>query len=179
MYSYKQILKNSQNYPDFVSKRDFCDMCGICPYTAYKLLKSKTISYIKRRVWVQGPNRQYLEHHYDIPKSEILSYVKEKCSVSECSEDDIIKIRKFYELHLATYPDMLKPADICAITGYAKESVRRWIDKGLIEAYLRKEKYYIAKDDLIEFLVSDSYRNIIRKSDLNIYTDSLIKNILQ
>ena len=62
--------------------------------------------------------------------------------------------------------------------GYGKEAIRRWIISGLLVGVRRKEKFYVAKEDLILFLLSDHYRNIVRKSDIHIKRDNLIKEIL-
>ncbi len=178
MYSYAKIVENSKKYPEFVKKADFCDMCGICPLTAARALKSGAVAYKKRYAWEQGPHRQYLVHYYDIAVKDILRYAKDKCSIAECQESDLEKIKLFYIREFEHLPDILKSTEVSKVIGYGKEAIRRWIIGGLLVGVRRKEKFYVAKEDLILFLLSDHYRNIVRKSDIHIKRDNLIKEIL-
>ena len=73
---------------------------------------------------------------------------------------------------------MLQSTEVSKVIGYGKEAIRRWIISGLLVGVRRKEKFYVAKEDLILFLLSDHYRNIVRKSDIHIKRDNLIKEIL-
>lgn len=178
MYSYAKIVENSKKYPEFVRKDEFCEMCGICPRTAARALKSGTVAYTKRYARAQGPRREYLVHYYDIAVKDILRYAKDKCSLSECQESDLEKIKLFYIREFENLPDMLQSTEVSKVIGYGKEAIRRWIISGLLVGVRRKEKFYVAKEDLILFLLSDHYRNIVRKSDIHIKRDNLIKEIL-
>ena len=178
MYSYAKIVENSKKYPEFVRKAEFCEMCGICPLTAARALKSGAVSYTKRYARAQGPRREYLVHYYDIAVKDILRFAKDKCSISECQESDLEKIKLFYIREFENLPDILRSTEVSKILGYGKEAIRRWIVSGLLCGVRRKEKYYVAKEDLILFLLSDHYRNIMRKSDIHIQRDNLIKEIL-
>ena len=75
--------------------------------------------------------------------------------------------KKYFHLKLRRYPDVLTAADIKAITGYSKEAIRTWIINNIIPGIKVKKKFFISKEDLIKFLISPRYMNIIRKSKIH------------
>lgn len=75
--------------------------------------------------------------------------------------------KKYFYIKLRRYPDVLTAADIKAITGYSKEAIRTWIINNIIPAIKVKKKFFISKEDLIKFLISPRYMNIIRKSKIH------------
>ena len=71
---------------------------------------------------------------------------------------------------------MLSTGDICEITGYTNESVRRWIKKGFIKTFFIANSYAIPKEQFLEFLLSRDYNDIEQKSKLHEKTNlQLIK----
>ena len=79
-------------------------------------------------------------------------------------EEEIGKVKEYYSQKLQSYPDVITSEDVQAITGYAKETVRRWIQCGKLVAIVYKSKYVIAKNDFLDFVTSPSYVGITRKS---------------
>ena len=141
---------------DFVSKEEFYKLCHISKKTAYKLIKSGRIKAIKRHCGSL--------HCYEIPISEIERLESVRCYLNKLREDEIIKTRNYYSEKLKKYPDVITSEDVQAITGYVKETVRRWIQSGKLVATVYKSKYLVTKNDFLDFVTSPSYVGITRKS---------------
>lgn len=124
--------------------------------TAYKLIKSGRIKATKR---ICG-----LLHYYEIPISEISRLEKIRGNICKLDKDEIRKVRKYYSEKLKKYPDIVFSEDVQLITGYAKESVRKRIKSEKLLGIVSKRKFIIAKDDLLDFLRSQYYLGITRKS---------------
>ena len=146
----------ARQYPEYVTKLQFCEICGICKSTAYKLLKSGRISYEERV--------ERLLHYYNIPLIDVLQYKYEKEVEGILSEHDTKQVQAYYENILLKYDDALSASDIRLITGYSKEAIRRWIIKGYIEAVKIREDFKVSKEDFIDFVISPMYNNILRKT---------------
>ncbi len=141
---------------EFVSKEEFYKLCHISKKTAYKLIKSGRIKAVKR-------NCASL-HCYEIPISEIERFESVRCYLNKLREDEIIKTRNYYSEKLKMYPDVITSEDVQVITGYVKETVRRWIQSGKLVAIVYKSKYVIAQNDFLDFVTSPCYVGITRKS---------------
>jgi len=140
----------------FVSKEEFYKLCRISKKTAYKLIKSGRIKAIKRNCASR--------HCYEIPISEIERLENVRCYLNKLREDEISKVKKYYCEKLQNYPDVITSEDVQTITGYVKETVRRWIQSGKLIATVYKSKYIITKTDFFDFITSPSYVGITRKS---------------
>ncbi len=141
---------------EHITKKEFCKICGISESTAYKLLKCKKVSFEKCR--------DGLLHYYKIPICEMERFLEEKDSKRFVSDEDAKVIKHYYENKMIGYPDVIDSKDIQAITGYGKEIVRVWINSEKILGIVTRGKFHVAKDDLLDFLISPYYSNIIRKS---------------
>ncbi len=154
-------MNNTENAEkQFVTKKEFCEICGISESTAYKLIKSKKIDFEKKR--------DGLLHYYDIPIQETERYKFEKEYRGILSESQISDIKKYYRAKMQDYPDVICANDIRAITGYGKEIIRKWIISEKILGIVVRKKFRIAKEDLIDFLASPYYARIHRKSQTHI-----------
>ncbi len=153
----KNELNSTQNG---VMKKDFCELCGISPSTAYKLLKSEKVHFEKCR----DGSVQY----YSIPMDEITKYLDEKSNRGKLSKTQIELVRSYYTIKMKDYPDVITSIDIQVVTGYSKEIIRKWIKNDKIIGCVSRKKFRIAKDDLIDFLISPYYAKIIRKSKTHI-----------
>lgn len=145
---------------DCVSKEEFYKLCRISKKTAYKLIKSGRIKAIKR-------NYGSL-HCYEIPISEIERLESIRYYTNKLREEEISKVKKYYSEKLHSYPDVITSEDIQAITGYVKETVRRWIQSEKLVATVYKSKYIITKNDFLNFVTSPSYVGITRKSQVHL-----------
>ena len=141
---------------DCVSKEEFYKLCHISKKTAYKLIKSGRIKANKRNCASR--------HCYEIPISEIERLESIRFYLNKLREEEIDKVKEYYFEKLQSYPDVITSEDVQAITGYAKETVRRWIQSGKLVATVYKSKYIITKNDFLDFVISPSYVGITRKS---------------
>lgn len=141
---------------DCVSKEEFYKLCHISKKTAYKLIKSGRIKAIKKNCASR--------HCYEIPVSEIERFENVRRYLNKLRDEEIGKVKEYYSKKLQSYPDVITSEDVQAITGYAKETVRRWIQSEKLVATVYKSKYIITKKDFLDFVTSPSYVGITRKS---------------
>ena len=141
---------------DFVSKEEFYKSCCISKKTAYKLIKSGRIKAIKQNCGSL--------HCYEIPISEIERLENVRCYLNKLREEEIRKVKEYYSEKLKKYPDVITSEDVQTITGYVKETVRRWIQSEKLVATMYKSKYIITKNDFLNFVTSTHYVGITRKS---------------
>ena len=144
----------------YITKQELCQICNISESTAYKLLKSKKLNFEK---CCDG-----LLHYYKIPLCEVQEYMREQAEKGHYSEKEKEMISRYYRKKLKDYPDLIRAKDIQSVTGYGKESIRKWINSKKILGVVVRKRFAVAKDDLIDFLVSPYYANIIRKSEKHI-----------
>ena len=144
----------------FLTKAEFCDFCGISKSTGYKLMKNRKVEYVKCR--------EGLLHFYKIPIEEAYRYVQEKELKNKLPRDYQERIKKYYSDKLKRYNDLITSKDIVEITGYTRETIRNWIKKEKILGVICRRKFCVAKEDLLNFLISPYYFSIIRKSKTHI-----------
>ena len=178
VFSYKKILKNAKKYNEYVTKDEFCNICGICPHRATVLLKDGIIFAEKRCKSVQGNKCSHFIHYYEIAISDILNYAKANAPVSDCSKKEKSKIRFYYEKVFESAPDKISINEVSELLGYNRNSVIRWVNNNVISAVKIKERYFVAKDDLLSFVVSDYYMNIFDRSEKHMINDNRIKSFL-
>lgn len=65
---------------------------------------------------------------------------------------------------LARQPDVLDAHQIARITGYASRTVSRWCTEGRLKSFPYQHSYKVPKEWLLEFLTSEDYNSITRKS---------------
>ncbi len=141
---------------DCVSKEEFYKSCRISKKTAYKLIKSGRIKAIKRTCGSL--------HCYEIPISEIERLESIRRYLKKLREQEIGKVKEYYSEKLQSYHDVITSEDVQTITGYAKETVRRWIQSEKLVATVYKSKYIITKNDFLDFVTSSHFVGITRKS---------------
>lgn len=141
---------------DYVSKEEFYKLCCISKKTAYKLIKSGRIKAIKQNCGSL--------HCYEIPISEIERLESVRRYLNKLRDEEIGKVKEYYCEKLQKYPDVITSEDVQAITGYVKETVRKWIQGGKLVGTVYKSKYIITKNDFLDFVISPSYVGITRKS---------------
>ncbi len=144
----------------FLTKAEFCDFCGISESTGYKLMKNRKVEFVKCR--------DGLLHFYKIPIEEAYRYLQEKELKNKLPGDYQKRIKKYYKNKLRPYDNLITSKDIIEITGYGKETIRNWINSEKILGLVCRGKFRVAKDDLLDFLISPYYFSIIRKSKTHI-----------
>lgn len=142
----------------YITKQEFCLLCGISSKMAYKLIKSKKIHFEKCR--------DGLLHYYKIPIEDAWRYIESRSKI--VSEDTVLKISTYYRDRMKHLPDAMTSKDIQKVTGYGKEAIRKWITSEKLIGVVSRKRFIIAKEDLIDFLVSPAYVWIARKSEIHI-----------
>lgn len=153
----------------YITKQELCVMCGISPSTAYKLLKDKKIRFEKCRAG--------LLHYYKIPIGDAQKYIQEQKNRQVLTDLQTDIRRAYYSNKTKNYPDIIQAKDVRTITGYGKETIRNWINSEKILGVVVRKRFVIAKEDLIDFLVSPYYENIIRKSKVHMSDHQAILEI--
>ena len=74
------------------------------------------------------------------------------------------KLRSRLAKQLAKAPDVLTLQQICDITGYNRHTVSRWCTEGRLKPIMKTPTFRVPKVWLLDFLCSDDYNNICRKS---------------
>ena len=105
---------------------------------------------------------------YKIPIEEAYRYLRKKELKNKLPGDYQERIKKYYEDKLKSYDDLITSKDIRTITGYGKEAIRNWINSEKILGVVCRGKFRVAKDDLLDFLISPYYFSIARKSKTHI-----------
>jgi len=165
---YKDILDNNTEY---VNKIEMCKICKIGKSTGRKILQSGEIPYKRSNVG--------RTHEYRILVIDIVRYLYKRDGKYEIRSGHIEQLRKYYEEKLQNVPDILRTKDICEITGYARESIRKWIIRGYLPYIMVAEKFVIAKEDFIEFLLTPKYRKIQSKSEIHKKDIEVFKSIIK
>ena len=121
-------------------------------------------------------------HQYRVKVSDILEYKKKQhsfkvgmfssCHTETPKREDSFYLRrsvalKFYKKLLKKEDDTLTVEDICNITGYEKKAVYRWIEHNWLPDRKVMGKIFVSKQDLLRFLSSRRYAQIVQKSTLH------------
>lgn len=125
-------------YPAYVTKRELCEICHICPKTAYNLEQQGEIPYTIEQ--------NHLIRSHKIKLTDILAYLYRRECRQEADSPYICAMRTFYDKHLSPYPDLLSVKDIQQITGFSSSAIVRWISTGILKAFQPGKQYIVPKD---------------------------------
>lgn len=85
-------------------------------------------------------------------------------------------MKEYYSKVLNSEKEILRVSDICRITGYGKTIVNTWfLPRNLRYVVIRGAKH-TAKEILIDFMSSDAFDKIFRKSDWHLRQIEILKN---
>ena len=86
-------------------------------------------------------------------------------------EDDVASptAKEYYRNRMTDLPDLLTVAQVSALTGYTNDAVNRWCNEGKLKCHHSHPHRWIPKKYLLDYLLSDTYNNIVRKSDLHLH----------
>lgn len=178
----KQIAAQLAGYPDPMSRTDLRRACRIGTRTSLYLLQSglvpcthtgkKTRCYKIAKAYVAAylRCREREPEYYTAPSGWYKNYPGHKPPARPLVQSinyEIVSrllIRRCFEEQLAGSPDVLTAAQIARLTGYSAKTVSRWCSAGRLKSILRQPKYMVPKVWLLEFLASDDYNSICRKS---------------
>ena len=91
-------------YPAYVTQRELCEICHICPKTAYNLEQQGEIPYTIEQ--------NHLIRSHKIKLTDILAYLYRRECRQEADSPYICAMRTFYDEHLSPYSDLLSVKDI-------------------------------------------------------------------
>lgn len=169
-------------YPDPMSRNDFRQACHIgtrtslyllqsglvpCTHTGkrtrcYKIAKADVAAYLRRRLTEP--------EHYAPPSGWYKNYPQRKppaASLTRTLDYEIVSrllLRRHLEQQLADAPDVLTVERIARFTGYTPHTVSRWCTEGRLHTIQRRPRFMVPKTWLLDYLVSDDYNRITRKS---------------
>lgn len=141
-------------YPAYVTQRELCEICRICPKTAYNLEQQGEIPYTIEQ--------NHLIRSHKIKLTDILAYLYRRECRQEADSPYICAMRTFYDEHLSPYSDLLSVKDIQQITGFSSSAIVRWISTGILKAFQPGKQYTVPKDFMLDFLISPYYPQIRR-----------------
>lgn len=166
-------------YPEYITKDQMYRICHISKKTCLFLLKSGLVPNIDsgkktRRFKIKTEDViDYLKSRDDYPelyKAPDGYYIgnggKQKApSFDEVfTKEDLECMRQYYENRLRKYPDVMTVEQVAQFTGYCKNSVGRWCSKQQVKCFFIRQRFYIPKEYLLEFLVSRYFIGIAVKS---------------
>ena len=178
----KEIAAALAAYPDPMSRTDFRKACHIGTRTSIYLLQSGL---------VPCHNTGKRTRCYRIAKADVADYLRRRAADParytppsgwyknypnhKPPENALIrrldltgprrkKLRSRLAKQLAKAPDVLTLQQICDITGYNRHTVSRWSTEGRLKPIMKTPTFRVPKVWLLDFLCSDDYNNICRKS---------------
>lgn len=89
-------------YPAYVTKRELCEICHICPKTAYNLEQQGEIPYTIEQ--------NHLIRSHKIKLTDILAYLYRRECRQEADSPYICAMRTFYDEHLSPYHSLIPGA---------------------------------------------------------------------
>lgn len=141
-------------YPAYVTQKELCEICRICPKTAYNLERRGEIPYTVENT--------HLGRFHRIKLMDVLDYLYRHECRQESHSPYIKAMRSFYCQHITPYPELLSVKDLQQITGFSSSAIVRWISTGILKSLQLGKQYAIPKTYLLDFLVSPYYRRIRR-----------------
>lgn len=185
---YNEVL---QSYPEYITKDQMYRICHISKKTCSFLLESGLVPNIDsgkktRRFKIKTADViQYLKDRDDYPELYKApdgfyqgNHSKKAPSFDEVfTQEDLERMRGFYEIKLKNYPDVMTSLEIAEFTGYCKNTVGRWCSKKELKCFFLKQQYQIPKVYLLDFLVSKFFIGIAVKSEKHKQFNRLIRNM--
>ena len=180
-YSYEEIAK----LPDELSLEDFRVVCHISKRTARYYLQSglvvcrnngkKTRCYTIRKCDLIAALKEFEAHpcKFYIPKEfyDGGTYHKGKMQIRTYLPDDDIQspvTKAYYEKKMEGLSDLISSAQAADITGYDQKTIRAWCVEKRIKCLSIHPRVWIPKEFFMDFLLSEEYNNIPRKSQTHL-----------
>ena len=178
----KKITQALAPYPDPMCRSEFREACHIGTRTALYLLHCGLIPFVR-----SGKKTQ----PYQIAKADVAAYLRRRESEPEyytppsgwyknfpqhkVSPAPVVRrldyktvnqkaVQHYFEEQLAPYPDLLTVVQIAEITGYSRNIVSQWCRTGRLKTFTHQPKIYIPKPWVLDFLLSEDYNSLVRKS---------------
>ena len=169
-------------YPDPMGRTDFRKACHIGTRTSiyllesglvpcenngkktrcYKIAKADVAAYLLRRLtepeYYTPPSDWYKNYPQRKPPATSLIYSLNYAAISQQ------KLHSYLKKMTKGYPDVLTVSQIAQITGYQVHTVSRWCTEERVKSFVIRNRYMVPKAWLLDFLTSEEYNNITRKS---------------
>ena len=145
-------------YPAYVTKRELCEICHICPKTAYNLEQQGEIPYTIEQ--------NHLIRSHKIKLTDILAYLYRRECRQEADSPYICAMRTFYDEHLSPYSNLFSVKNIQQITGFPSSPMGGWITTGFLKVSQPGKRNPAQRVFMRAFLKTPYYRRIRRKTPL-------------
>ena len=131
-------------YPAYVTKRELCEICHICPKTAYNLEQQGEIPYTIEQ--------NHLIRSHKIKLTDILAYLYRRECRQEADSPYICAMRTFYDKHLSPYCEAKQRAKehLSAITDEMIDEFEQYMEHLHPQEYRRLREAFgrITDDEL-------------------------------
>lgn len=178
----QQIQELLTPWPDPMSRTDFRKACHIGTRTSiyllesglvpcenngkktrcYKISKADVAAYLLRRLtepeYYTPPSDWYKNYPQRKPPATSLIHSLNYAAISQQ------KLHSYLKKTTKGYPDVLTVSQIAQITGYRVHTVSRWCTEKRVKSFMICNRYMVPKAWLLDFLTSEEYNNITRKS---------------
>ena len=178
----EKIAQALASYPDPMCRSEFREAChigtrialyllhsGLVPFVRsgkktqpYQIAKADVAAYLRRRESEPGyytpPSGWYKNSpQHKVPPAPVVRRLDYKMVNRKA-------VQHYFEEQLAPYPDLLTVAQVAEITGYSQNVVSRWCRTGRLKTFTHQPKIYIPKPWVLDFLLSEDYNSLVRKS---------------
>ena len=171
--------------PDIISKDSFCKICHMSKRTATKYLGTaipcsdngkKTHRYSITKADLISFLERYPERHNISILPPVYRYSKTAFSPTPLSVSVMAFMHEYYSQILRDEKEILRISDICRITGYGKTAVNTWFNSGDLCYVVIRGAKHTAKESLIDFLSSDGFDKIFRKSEWHLRQIEILRH---
>ncbi len=160
--SYDWILKE---YPEYITKDQFYQLCHVSKKTALYYLESGLIPCVDsgkrtRRFKIATKDVvDFLNKRDNDPQAykPIPGWYAAKSKRPSAAQPIRKETAESLAAKLEGYPDLLKSRDVAKITGYSGTAVVRWCSSSKLHGFLIRRTYLIPKVSLIEFMASNMF----------------------
>lgn len=176
----KYTEKEFEGYPDLMTKEQMRIACHISKRTALFLLQSKLIPSvnsgkktrcykIKKKDIIEFMNdREVNPHRYIAPENWYHPKANEKPAytvriIPDLPSDKVL-FKQFYSEKLRDHPDVMSCSDVCSFIGYDRRTVSRWVLTDKCIGFIIKHQVMIPKTKLVDWISSQDFNSIQRKS---------------
>lgn len=169
--NYELIRKS---YPETISKEQLYKLCHISKRVAKYYLDNGTIPCV---------NTGHATYKYRIRTEDVIEFMRKRdrnpdaysqkdtqalrhsTRKREMTQHELMQYQKRVSALMNSYPDLMTVDMIAQVTGYTKKTVFEWIAAGKLRAFTRKRKYYIPKEYMTGFMLSESFLHISSKCE--------------
>ena len=99
-------------------------------------------------------------------------------TVIPCGDNARNVMKGYYSHLLHSEKEILRVSDICRITGYGKTIVNTWFLSGNLKYVVIRGAKHTAKEILIDFMSSDAFDKIYRKSEWHLRQIEILRHRL-